>query len=109
MTGVSTGECLFVCVVGPGFDSPSPTFGRRSCEAAGTDGRLAPKTESGPYLRGQGLYRHNLCRCLQHSNFVQAVSFWNCMACLSSMSCKSEIFSCMIFENLKLRLSKFDI
>ena len=69
MTGVSAGECLFVCVVGPGFDSPSPAFVRsRVSQTAGSDGRPDQKTE---------LCRHNLPKCLQHSNPEQAVSFWN--------------------------------
>ena len=39
-----TGACLFVCVVGPGFDSTYPTFVRsRASHAAGSDGWLAPK------------------------------------------------------------------
>ena len=46
-----TGLCLFVCVVGPGFDSKSSAFVRsRASHAAGSDGRLAKKTESGPHL-----------------------------------------------------------
>ena len=66
-----------MCVVGPGFDSTSPAFVRsRASQAAGSDDRLAHKTESGPHLWGQGLCRHNLCRCLQQSNLVQAVSSW---------------------------------
>ena len=49
-----TGAC-FVCVVGPGFDSTSPASVRsRASHAAGNDGRLAQKTESGPHLWGQG-------------------------------------------------------
>ena len=64
-----TGVCLLVCVVGPVFDSTSPAFVRsRASQAPGRDGRLAQKTESGPHLWGQGLYRHNLCRCLKQSN-----------------------------------------
>ena len=70
--------CLFVCVVGPGFDSTSPAFVRsRASQAAGSDCRLAKKTESGPHIRGQGLCRHNVCRYLQHANLAQAVSSWN--------------------------------
>ena len=66
-----------MCVVGPGYDSTSPAFvGSRASQAAGSDGRLAQKTESGPHLLGQGVCRHNLCRCLQQSNLVQAVSYW---------------------------------
>ena len=67
-----------MCVVGPGLDSTSPAFVRsRASQAAGSDGRLSQKMELGPYLWGQGLCRTNLCRCLQHSNLVQAVSFCN--------------------------------
>ena len=48
-----TGVCLFVCVIGPGFDSTSPAFVRnRASQAAGSDGRLAKKTESGPNILG---------------------------------------------------------
>ena len=74
-----TGVCLFVSVVGPGFDSTSPAFVRSSAsQAARSDGRLAKNgNRPPPHLWGQGLCRHNLCRCLQHSNLVQAVSFWN--------------------------------
>ena len=44
-----TGVCLFVCVVGPGLDSTSPAFVRsRARQAAGSDDRLARKTESSP-------------------------------------------------------------
>ena len=54
----------------------SPEFVRsRASHAAGSDGQLAKKTESGPYLWGQGLCRHNLYICLQHSNLMQAVLF----------------------------------
>ena len=49
-----TGVCLFVCVVGPGFDSTSPAFMKsRASQAAGSDGRLAQKTESGPISGGR--------------------------------------------------------
>ena len=77
MPGVSAGECLFV--FGPGFDSKSPTFARiRVRQAAESDGRLAQKRNRTPIcIWGKGLCRHNLCRCLQHSNLVQVVSFWN--------------------------------
>ena len=38
----ASGECLFVCVVGPGFDLTSPTFVRsRACQEAASDARLA--------------------------------------------------------------------
>ena len=44
-----TGVCLFVCVVGSGFISTSPAFVRsRVSQVAGSDDRLAQKTESGP-------------------------------------------------------------
>ena len=57
-------------------DSTSPTaFVRsRASQAAGTDGLRAQKMESVPHLWGQGLGRHNLCRCVQQYNLVQAVS-----------------------------------
>ena len=49
-----TGACLFVCVVGPGFDSTSPAFVRsRASHAAGSDGWLVQKTESGPITGGR--------------------------------------------------------
>ena len=45
-----TGVCLFVCVVGPGFDSTSPAFVRsRASQAEGSNGRIAQKTESDPH------------------------------------------------------------
>ena len=46
MTDVTNpnGGCLFVCVVGPGFDSASPGFVRSiASQAGGSDGRLAQK------------------------------------------------------------------
>ena len=44
-----TGVCLFVCVVGPGFDLTSPAFVRsRASQAAGSDGRLAKKRNRAP-------------------------------------------------------------
>ena len=47
---------LFVCVVGPGFDSTSPAFVRsRASQAAGNDGRLAPKNGIGPPFLGAGI------------------------------------------------------
>ena len=84
--------CLFVCVVGPGFNSTSPAFVRsRASQAAESDGRIAPqKKESGLYFWGKWLCRHNLCRCLQHSHLVPAVSFWNRMTtccCLPTPPC----------------------
>ena len=39
---------------------------------------MPKKTVSDPHLWGQELCRHNLCRCLQQSNLVQAVSSWTC-------------------------------
>ena len=82
-----TGVCLSVCVLGPGLDLTSPTFVRsRASQEAGRDGRLAKKTESGPHLWGQGLCRHDLCRCLQQSNFVQAVSSWTIITMSSIIS-----------------------
>ena len=53
----------------------------RDSQAAGSDSRLAQKTESGPHLWGQvlcrhNLCRHNLCRSLQQSNLVHAVYSW---------------------------------
>ena len=51
-----TGVCLFVCVVEPGLDSTSPAFVRsRSCQAAGSDGRLAQKNGIGPPSLGEGI------------------------------------------------------
>ena len=70
-----TGVCLFGCVVGPRFDSTSPDFVRRRASQPG--GRERRMDGIGPHLWGKGLCRHNLCRCLYHSNLVQAVSFWN--------------------------------
>ena len=35
LIGVSTGDCLFVCVVGPGFDSTSPAFVSEMMNASG--------------------------------------------------------------------------
>ena len=85
-----TGVCLFVCVVGPAFDSASTAFVRsRASRAAGSDGQLAQKTELGPHFWRKGLCRHNLCRCLQHSNLVQTVSSWN----LSKGSSSSLVYS----------------
>ena len=50
-----TGVCLFVCVVGPGFDSSSPAFVRnRASQAAGSDGRLSQKNGIGPPSMGGG-------------------------------------------------------
>ena len=50
-----TGMGLFVCVVGPGFDSTSPAFVRsRASQAVGSDDRLVPKTEWGPISGGRG-------------------------------------------------------
>ena len=44
---------VFGCVVGPGFDWTSPAFVRsRASQAAGSDGRLAQKTESGRHNGG---------------------------------------------------------
>ena len=81
---------VFVCVVGPGFDSTSPAFVRsRASQAAGSDGWLAQKTESGPHLWGQGFSRDNLCRSLHHSNLVQTVSSLNIAS--SSSSCHQTI------------------
>ena len=79
---------VFVCVVGLIFDSTSPAFVRsRASQAAGSDGRLAHKRNRTPSL-GPGLCRHNLCRYLQHSNLVHAVSFWNLLVFLcSSIAC----------------------
>ena len=40
---------VFVCVVGPGFDSTSPAFVRsRASQAVGSDGRLAQKRNRAP-------------------------------------------------------------
>ena len=50
-----TGVCLFVCVVGPGFDSTSPAF-VRSSQPGGRERRSAcQKTESGPPSLGAGI------------------------------------------------------
>ena len=76
VTEVTNPNDWSVFVVGPGFEPTSPAF-VRSIQAAGSDGRLVPKNGIGPHLWGQGLCRHNLCRCLQHSNLVQVVSSWN--------------------------------
>ena len=66
-----TGTCLFVCVLGPGFDSTSPAFVRsRASHAAGSDGRLAQKRNRAPPI-SEG--RVVLIRFV----LVQAVSFWN--------------------------------
>ena len=82
-----------VCVVGPGFDSTSSAFVRsRASQEAGRDDRFAQKTESCPCLWGQGMCRHNLCRCLQHSNLVEAVSSWNVRR-ISSVSSTSSYSS----------------
>ena len=58
MTGVSDGVCLFVCVVGPGFDSTSPAFVRsRAKQAAESATSSQKKTKNGigpPYL-GAGI------------------------------------------------------
>ena len=49
-----TGVCLFVCGVGPGFDSTSPAFMRsRASQAAGSDGRLAQKRNMTPISGGR--------------------------------------------------------
>ena len=59
------------------FDSTTLAFVRsRASQAAGSYGRLAQKTESDPHFWGHGLCRHNLCRCLQQSNLVQAAPSW---------------------------------
>ena len=51
-----TGVCLFVCVVGPGFESTSTAFVRsRGSQAAGSDGRLAKKNGIGPPSLGTGV------------------------------------------------------
>ena len=51
-----TGVCLFVCVVGLGFDSTSPAFVRsRASQAAGSDGRLTQKNGIGPPSLGAGI------------------------------------------------------
>ena len=50
-----TGVYLFLCVVGPGFDSKSPAFLRsRASQAAGSDGRLAKKRNRAPISGGRG-------------------------------------------------------
>ena len=56
MNGVSAvGECLFVCVVGPGFDSTYPAFvRRRASQAEGRDGLLAQKRNRAP-ISGAGV------------------------------------------------------
>ena len=49
-----TGMCLFVCVVGPGFDLTSPAFVRsRASHAAGSDGRLTKKRNPAPISGGR--------------------------------------------------------
>ena len=48
-----TGACLFVCVVGPGFDSTYPAFVRsRASHAAGSDGRLPPQKRNRAPISG---------------------------------------------------------
>ena len=48
-----TGVCLFMYVVGTGFDSTSPTFVRsRASQEAGSDGRLVQKNGIGPPFMG---------------------------------------------------------
>ena len=37
----------------------------RASQAAGSEGRLAPKNGTGSPFLGQGLCRHNVCMCLQ--------------------------------------------
>ena len=60
MTGVSAGEGLFVCVVGPGFDTMFPAFVRiRASQAAESDGQLAPNNGIGPSSLGAKIvYTH---------------------------------------------------
>ena len=54
-----TGACLFVCVVGPVFDSTSPLlWGAEPAMRQGVTAGIGP-----PFL-GTGLYWHNLYRCL---------------------------------------------
>ena len=55
-----------------------PRFCEEQNQPGGRERRTAcqKKTESGPHLWGQGLCSHNLCRCLQQSNVVQAMSSW---------------------------------
>ena len=49
-----TGVCLFVCVVGPGFDSTSTVFVRsRASHAAGSNDRLAQKRNRAPIYGGR--------------------------------------------------------
>ena len=51
-----TGVCLFVCVIGPGFNSTSPAFVRsRARQAAGSAGLLAKKNGIGPSFLGAGI------------------------------------------------------
>ena len=44
------------------------------------------------HLWGYGLCRHNLCRCLQHCNLGQAVSFFNLSSCSTNTSSMPAVF-----------------
>ena len=68
----------------------------RASNAAGSDGWLAKKTEL-----GLGLCRHVLCRCLQQSNLVQAVSSWtNCDdVCMCVVNNQFELLK-FVFESV---------
>ena len=75
ITGVSADECLFVCVVGAGFDSTFPAFFKsRARQTTGSDGRLVKKRNH-TLISGEGIAKTPFCRCLQHSKLVQALSF----------------------------------
>ena len=88
-----TGVCLFVCVVGPGFYSTSPTFARsRASQAAGSDGRLAQKRNRAPYL-GEGIVETQFvqmsaavhpradCIFLDHQQLIIIMSLNHCFNC----------------------------
>ena len=72
MDWVRVSVCLCVSSEQDLTRRPPPLGGEEPARQAGSNSQLAQKTESGPHLWGQGLCRHNLCKCLQHSNLVQA-------------------------------------
>ena len=78
VTNPNDGGVCMLCVSSGQDLTRRPRFW---CGAEQPDGRerrpACQKNVIGPHLWGQGLCRHNLCRCLQHSNLVHAVSSWN--------------------------------
>ena len=69
----SKGLCLFVCVVGSGFDSTFPAFVRsRASQAEGSEGRLAQKKDS----MGAG-FVDTICADVCSSPTSCRVSFWS--------------------------------